>query len=92
MTQRQLARAVARATGEPLTLIRGRGFGLARRRPADLEPEDLTLCVECPFCGRAVPYPGAAGGGAPALAECDGCDVYFDAAAADAYAAPAAVA
>jgi hypothetical protein len=91
MTQSQLDRAVARATGEPLTLIRGRGFGLARRRPNDLEPEDLTLCVECPFCGRAVPYAGAAGG-ATALAECDGCDVYFDVAPADVHAAPAAVA
>jgi hypothetical protein len=86
MTQSQLDRAVARATGEPLRLIRGRGFGPAPRRPTDLEPEDPTLCVECPFCGRPVPYPGMAGG-SPAPAECDRCDVVFDFAADEVYAA-----
>jgi hypothetical protein len=89
MTQLQLERAVARATGEPLTLIRGLGFGVARRRPADLEPEDLALRVECPFCGRHLPYPGTDRGGNPALGECPACDVYFDVAPADVFAAPA---
>jgi hypothetical protein len=88
MTQAQLDRAVARATGEPLRLIRGRGFGLAPRRPAAPEPEDLALCVECPFCGRRLPYPGAPGG-TPALGECDRCDVDFDVTPGDVFAAPA---
>jgi hypothetical protein len=89
MTQLQLDRAVARATGEPLTLIRGLGFGPAPHRPADLEPEDLALRVECPFCGRHLPYPGVARGGSLALGECLACDVYFDVAPADVFAAPA---
>lgn len=74
MTQRQLDRAVAAATGESLATIHRLGFVA----PADLEPEDLPLAVDCPFCRRPVTYPGLAGGGAAALAECDRCDVYFD--------------
>jgi hypothetical protein len=89
MTQLQLECAVARATGEPLALIRGRGFGLAARRPSDLEPEDLALQVECPFCGRRLPYLGTSRGGSLALGECLTCDVYFDVAPADVFAAPA---
>jgi hypothetical protein len=57
--------------------------------PEDLEPGDLRPLLESPFCGRAVPYPGRAGDGSPALAECPGprCDVYFDFPEADVYAA-----
>ena len=64
------------------------GFGLHPDAPSDLEPEDLRLVVDCPFCGRPVPYPGPAGDGSPALAECADprCDVYFDFALADVYA------
>jgi hypothetical protein len=87
MTQAQLDRAVARATGEPLRLIRGLGFGPAPRRPPWPKAEDLALCVLCPFCGRRLPYPGAPGG-APALGACDRCDVYFDVAPKDVFAAP----
>jgi hypothetical protein len=55
------------------------------------EPEELRLVVDCPFCGRAVPYPGLAGDGTPALAEClsERCDVYFDFAPGDVYVDPA---
>jgi hypothetical protein len=83
MTQAQLDRAVALATGEPLRLIRGLGFGPAPRRPTRPCAEDLALCVECPFCGRRLPYPGVT-----ALGECDRCEVYFDVAPGDVFAAP----
>ena len=33
--------------------------------------------LDCPFCGRPVPYPGLAGDGSETMAECDRCDVYF---------------
>ena len=80
MTQSQLDRSIAGVTGESPHTIRRLGFGLQPNSPHDLEPEDLRLVVDCPFCGRPVPYPGRAGDGSPALAECTDprCDVYFD--------------
>jgi hypothetical protein len=65
----QLERTVARQTGESPRTIRDLGFTLRTGPPGDLEPEDLRLMLDCPFCGRAVPYPGRAGDGSPALAE-----------------------
>ena len=48
--------------------------------------------LDCPFCGRPVAYPGRGKAGEPALAECPRCDVYFDFADAEVYAAgPAAI-
>ena len=84
-----LERTVARQTGESPRTIRGLGFTLRTGPPGDLEPEDLRLMLDCPFCGRAVPYPGRAGDGSPALAECVGprCDVYFEFDPAEVYAA-----
>jgi hypothetical protein len=73
MTQRQLVRAVAGATGESVRTIRSLGFGVLASRPARAA-EDLDLVLDCPFCGRRVPYPGDG----DALAECLRCDVYFD--------------
>ena len=89
MTQAQLERSVAARTGESPRTIHRLGFGLQPRTPRDLEPEDLRLVVDCPFCGRAVPYPGLVGNGKPALAECADprCDVYFDFAIRDVYVA-----
>jgi hypothetical protein len=77
MTQQQLHTAVARATGEPIGLIRNLGFGLVAEGADDLEPEDLALVVACPHCRRRVPFPGMAGDGALTMAECLDCDVYF---------------
>jgi hypothetical protein len=79
LTQAQLDCAVAGATGESVATIHRLGFGLlpAGRDP-EPDPEDLRLVLDCPFCGRPVPYPGRASCGTPALAECDRCDVYFD--------------
>jgi hypothetical protein len=84
MTQAQLEDAVAAATGEPAYLIRGMGFSLV---PCVLEPEDLDLCVACPFCGQGVTYPGSTYDGSTALAECLRCDVYFDVSCDEVYAA-----
>jgi hypothetical protein len=77
MTRAQLHGAVARATGETIALIHKLGFGLITEQPDDLEPEDVSLVVDCPRCHQRVPYPGIAGDGALAMAECAECDVYF---------------
>jgi hypothetical protein len=73
LTQSQIDQAVAQATGESLRTVRNRGFS----EPALLEADDITLVLDCPFCGRAVPYPGRARDGSAVLAECLRCDVYF---------------
>ena len=78
MTQRQLDRAVAAATGESLATIHRLGFLAQAGTPAYQDPADLRLAVDCPFCGKTVPYPGLAGDGSAVLAECDACDVDFD--------------
>ena len=87
MTQAHLIRSVADRTGESRSTLRRLGFQLTRATPP--EPEDVRLVVDCPFCGRAVPYPGRVRDGSTALAECPNptCDVYFDFAEADVYAA-----
>ena len=84
MTQRQLDRALVRSTGESLRTIRRLGFGAGR--PAALEPEDLALAVDCPFCGRPCALPAGLGA-PPPMAECDPCDIYFDLRPGDVYAA-----
>jgi hypothetical protein len=87
MTQAQLDRSVAARTGESLRTVHRLGF--QPDQTGALEPEDLRLVVDCPFCGRPVPYPGLIGNGKPALAECADprCDVYFDFAIRDVYVA-----
>jgi len=86
MTQIEIECAVAEATGESLRTIHRRGFGVEVREPGGPRPESLRLALDCPFCGRPVPYPGRTGGGSAALAECDRCDVYFDFDEAEVYA------
>jgi hypothetical protein len=78
MTQAQLDRSVAAATGESIVTVRTLGFSLLGTRPAVVQPDDLRLALDCPFCGRSVPYPGRTPDGAPALAECVRCDVDFE--------------
>ena len=78
MTQ---ASSTARSPGSPanpLSTVNTLGFSLIAEQPDDLEPEDVELVLDCPFCRRPVPYPGPAGDGSEALAECDRCDVYFE--------------
>ena len=59
MTHTQLIRAVAGATGESPRTVARLGFGLAPHCPADdLEPEDLLLVLDCPFCGHSTELVG----------------------------------
>ena len=78
MTRTQLNHQVARITGEPIEYITTFGFSLLRPGGESMEPEDIRLVLECPFCGRPVPYPGSAAAGSEPMAECERCDVYFD--------------
>ena len=78
MTQMQLDCQIARITGEPLSTVNTLGFSVIAEQPDDLEPEDVKLVLDCPFCRQPVPYPGLAGDGSETLAECDRCDVYFE--------------
>ena len=89
MTQAQLDRSIAGLTGELTRTIHRLGFGLQTIRATDPEPEDVRLVVDCPFCGRPVPYPGTVRDGSPALAEClePRCDVFFDYVLTDVYVA-----
>jgi hypothetical protein len=77
MTQKQLVDQVARITGDPLMIIIRLGFNVTSRQPFDLEPENVQLVLDCPFCGHPVSYPGQANDRPETLAECDRCDVYF---------------
>ena len=58
MMQKQLVDQVARITGDPLMIIIRLGFNVTSRQPFDLEPEDVQLVLDCPFCGHPVSYPG----------------------------------
>jgi len=78
MTRAQLLDAVAAATGESLHTVRRRGFSPLGRGSEGPAPEPSALLLDCPFCGRPVPYPGLARGGEPAPAECLGCDLYYE--------------
>jgi hypothetical protein len=69
MTRTQLHRAVAMATGDTIRTIRSLGFRIVH------DPENT---IECPTCGQVVPHPGFARDGKPVMAECLGCDSYFD--------------
>jgi hypothetical protein len=91
MTQTQLVHAVARSTGESVRTVRHLGFSIQRVvPPPDRSVDDVRLVLDCPFCGRPVPYPGRAGDGSAAMAECDRDDVYFGFDPREVYAAPAA--
>ena len=87
MTQTQIDDAVADALGETLHTVHRIGFSVVPEKPADLEPEDLALCIECPFCRKTRPFPGPTRGGDVPLGECPDCDVYFDIEPGDVFAA-----
>jgi hypothetical protein len=91
LTQSQLESAVAAVTGETVRTVHQLGFGISARRSGDLEPEDLRLVVDCPFCRHPVPSPAWARDGSLTLAECVICDVYFNATTDEIYAASARV-
>jgi hypothetical protein len=92
VTQAQLERAVAVATGETIRDVRSRGFSILERRPESPDLDDLSLVIDCPFCGAVVPYPGLPDGDAPALAACPTCDVEFEYAPYEVYTADVAAA
>jgi hypothetical protein len=77
ITQAQLHRRIASITGEPLAHVHSLGFSLMSEQQGDLEPEEVKLVLDCPFCGHPVTYPGLAGDGTEGMAECDRCDVYL---------------
>ena len=77
MTRNQVSHLIAARTGEPLSVIRRLGFQIKSEPREGPAAEELRLAVRCPFCRGAVPYPGGSRDGSAALAECEGCDVYF---------------
>jgi len=77
MTQRELTCQIARITGEPASTVNRLGFSVISDQNDCLEPEDVELMLDCPFCGLPVPFPGLASDGSETLAECDRCDIYF---------------
>jgi hypothetical protein len=89
MTQAQLNRSIAGLTGESPRTIHRLGFGIEPIKQGDRQPNDLHLVVDCPFCGRPVPYPGTVREDSLALAECTEprCDVFFDFPITDVYVA-----
>jgi hypothetical protein len=92
MTQAQLERAVASATGETIRDVRSRGFSILENSPGTPDPDDLSLVIDCPFCGGVILYPGLPDGDAPALAACPTCDVEFEYAPYEVYTADMAAA
>jgi hypothetical protein len=75
MTQAQLDRKVAAATGESHRTVARLGFSAVPDGPAD--PEALYLAVDCPHCARPAHFPGQLADGSCPLAECPGCDALF---------------
>jgi hypothetical protein len=78
---------LAGTIGESLRALRGRVVTNLAGLSGDEDSLGLYRAVDCPFCRCAVPYPGQAGDGSAALAECLVCDVYFDYRPNDVYAA-----
>jgi hypothetical protein len=79
MTRNQVSHLIAARTGEPLSVIRRLGFQVKSEPRQGPAAEELRLVVSCPFCRGAVPYPGRSPDGSAAMAECEHCDVYFEA-------------
>jgi hypothetical protein len=76
MTRTRVNHLVAARTGESLAVIRRLGFQLLAE-PREEPTQELRLALSCPFCRRPVAYPGRSRDGSAALAECEGCDIYF---------------
>jgi hypothetical protein len=90
MTQAQLERAVASATGETIRDVRSRGFSILENSPGTPDPDDLSLVIDCPFCGGVIPYSGLPED--DTLATCPACDVEFEFAPYEVYTISAATA
>jgi hypothetical protein len=74
MTQSQLNLAVASRTGESLATVRSIGFSTLKALRARLEPDDIALRLECPFCRAPIDLARARS----SLAACDACDTEFE--------------
>ena len=81
MHPQALCAQVARQLGEPLRLVRGRGFQPLKPRKKSAGP--ALAAVNCPFCGRQVFVDRKDEG--PVEAECRGCDIAFLAEPSDVY-------
>jgi hypothetical protein len=81
MVPQTLCAEVARRLGEPLQLVRGRGFQPLRRSKKSAGP--ALAAADCPFCGRQVVV--AAKSKDAVEAECRSCDTAFLAEATDVY-------
>jgi hypothetical protein len=92
VTQVQLDHAVAMATGETVRAVRHLGFSILEPRPECPDLDDLSLVIDCPFCGGMILYPGLPGDDAPALAACPACDIEFEYAPYEVYTADMAAA
>jgi hypothetical protein len=92
VTQAQLERAVASATGETIRDVRSRGFGILEHWPETPDLDDLCLVLDCPFCGGVIPYSGLPEDDALALASCPACDIEFEFAPHEVYTADVAAA
>ena len=76
MTQTQLHRAVASATGESCRTIRALGFSLVEAE-TEASDEAAGLALDCPACGHEVPLTGGGYDALPPLAACPGCDTEY---------------
>lgn len=83
MSTLMMCAEIAQRTGEPIWLVRSRGFQL--HSPVRKPSGGRVPAVECPFCGRHVLV-------APSdelvEAECRGCETSFAAAPSDVYLVP----
>ena len=77
MTQGELTRAVAAATGESCRTIRSLGFSLAESDPDEPAAGPAGLYLDCPGCGRAVRLTRCGYDQLPPAAECPGCDAIY---------------
>jgi hypothetical protein len=77
MTNAQITRAVAEATGENISTIRQMGFVL-EGSPGPSGDGSEPLWLDCPFCGQAVLLSEVGLDGLPDAAECEACDTVFD--------------
>src|SRR5689334_20704578 len=76
MTNCELNRCVARATGESPDTIRARGFSLLSE-PLPEPDHGESLCLDCPACGAQVLLSKHGVLGLPELAECTRCDAAY---------------
>ena len=78
MTQEEIDRAVARATGETVRVIESRGFTMQEEESSDPDADDGRLCIDCPRCRTPILLSDRGLAYLPEAADCDRCDAFFD--------------